>query len=153
MPNLVPSLAGSVTISALLHGGYYGEKKKKKANGGVGHNSCPGTNWWALIGAQRKLVPTGCAACSRRTAVASGRGAFRPDSRGLDAGGSAISLSTSQTHQSPTHRASQMMVFKTDKSKKATAGHQRRREREQRELAARSRRRRACRRGCLLGSG
>jgi hypothetical protein len=28
------------------------------------------------------------------------------------------------------------MVFKTDKSKKATAGHQRRREREQRELAA-----------------
>ena len=96
-------------------------------------NSCP--NWWALIGAQRKLVPTGCAACSRRTAVTTGRGAFRPDSRGLDAGVSAISLSTSHTHQSPTHRASQM-VFKTDKSKKATAGHQRRREREHRELAA-----------------
>ena len=42
---------GSVTISALLHDGYYDEKKKKKANGDVGHNSCPGTNGWALIGA------------------------------------------------------------------------------------------------------
>ena len=35
----------SVTISALLNDDYYDEKKEKKANGDVGHNSCP-----ALIG-------------------------------------------------------------------------------------------------------
>ena len=39
---LVPSLVAFVTISALLHDGYYDEKKEKEAHGDVGHNSCLG---------------------------------------------------------------------------------------------------------------
>ena len=48
MSQLVPSLMGSVTISALLNDDYYDEKKKRK-EGGRRSQFVPGTNWWALI--------------------------------------------------------------------------------------------------------
>ena len=48
MSQLVPSLMGSVTISALLNDDYYDEKKKRK-EGGRRSQFVPSTNWWALI--------------------------------------------------------------------------------------------------------
>ena len=61
MSQLVPSLMGPVTISALLNDDYSDEKKKRKPMGTSVTIRAQALIGGALIGAQRKLVPLVCA--------------------------------------------------------------------------------------------
>ena len=54
MSQLVPSLMGPVTISALLNGDYSDEKKEKKANGTSVTIRAQAPICGALIGAQKR---------------------------------------------------------------------------------------------------